>query len=247
MRGEVRAKLTGSTLKIIAIIAMALNHVAYVFAAELPALAFVILLGVGGLTFPIMAYLIAEGYHHTSNLRRYFARLLVFAAISQLPYGLVLAPGATPLGAEGNVLFALVLELAVLAAIDRLAGKPIALVGVLAASLAASFFVNWGPYAVLFALVLSYLHDKRFGDLRADALTPIVLLIDTASVLFVAIAQPSALAFGSLLYSMVGAFGSTALLVSYNGARGLRLKWFFYVFYPAHIAVLGLVHLAFFA
>ena len=55
---------------------------------------------VGGLTFPIMAYLLCEGYRHTSSVRRYAERLALFAVISQVPYSLLF-------GAQGNVLITL--------------------------------------------------------------------------------------------------------------------------------------------
>ena len=36
---------------------------------------------------------------------------------------------------------------------------------------------------------------------------------------------------------------AAALLCCYSGRRGRPLKWFFYVYYPLHIAVLGCAHL----
>ena len=80
------------------------NHAAYVLGPYLPAWVTVIIFSIGGLTFPVMAFLIAEGYHHTSNLRRYASRLALFAFISQIPYGLLW-------GFSGNVLITLLLGL----------------------------------------------------------------------------------------------------------------------------------------
>lgn len=238
--------MPSSTLKILAIIAMACNHAAYVFAAELPPLAYIILIAVGGITFPLMVYLLAEGYRHTSNLRRYLTRLVVFAVISQVPYGMVLAPGATPLGAEGNVLFALALGLIVMWADDKLADRIPALVATVLGCLIVSLVINWGPYAVVMSLLFKRLHEYTTGDQRLDAFVPLILLIEAAAAIVAIVESGSVVAIASLAYSFVGALGSTALLTTYNGERGLRLKWFFYVFYPAHIAVLGLVHLLLF-
>ena len=76
------------TLKVVAIVGMTFNHACYIFYPYLPAEALLLLFGFGGLTFPIMAFLLVEGYHHTSNIKRYAGRLLAFALVSQVPYAL---------------------------------------------------------------------------------------------------------------------------------------------------------------
>lgn len=72
----------------------------------------VALYSLGGLTFPIMAYLLCEGYQHTSSVRRYAERLAVFAVVSQIPYSLLF-------GATGNVLITLLIGLGMLWLVDR--------------------------------------------------------------------------------------------------------------------------------
>ena len=42
----------------------------------------------GRLTAPVMCFFIAEGYHHTSNLKKYMGRLLLLAVISHVPFHL---------------------------------------------------------------------------------------------------------------------------------------------------------------
>lgn len=80
---------TSNQLKLIAIIAMLIDHCVIVFVPHIYA-AYQILRIPGKLTAPIMCYLIAEGYYHTSNLRRYMIRLLVMAVISHFPFALCL-------------------------------------------------------------------------------------------------------------------------------------------------------------
>lgn len=41
---------------------------------------------VGRLAFPIFAFMIAEGYAHTSNVKKYMGRLFVFALVSEIPF-----------------------------------------------------------------------------------------------------------------------------------------------------------------
>lgn len=45
---------------------------------------------VGRLVFPIFAFLLVEGYFHTSNLKCYVKRLFLFALISEIPFDLVM-------------------------------------------------------------------------------------------------------------------------------------------------------------
>ena len=104
--------VTAFALKVAAIVGMTCNHVANVFGSELPGGAMVALYSLGGLTFPIMAYLLCEGYRHTSSVRRYAERLAVFAVVSQIPYSLLF-------GATGNVLITLLIGLGMLWLVDH--------------------------------------------------------------------------------------------------------------------------------
>ena len=77
--------LTAFQLKLIAITAMLIDHLAWYY-VDLDTGLGQLLHMVGRLTAPIMCFFIAEGYRHTRSLRRYAARLAVFALISQLPF-----------------------------------------------------------------------------------------------------------------------------------------------------------------
>lgn len=39
-------------------------------------------------------------------------------------------------------------------------------------------------------------------------------------------------------------FAAVPLVAKYNGTRGLKLKYFFYLFYPGHILLLAIVCMA---
>lgn len=68
-------------LKIIAMLTMLIDHIGLIFFPEE-----MIFRTIGRVAFPIFAYQISIGFRKTSNLREYFARMLRFGLISQIPY-----------------------------------------------------------------------------------------------------------------------------------------------------------------
>lgn len=108
--------LDSNAIKLIAIIAMTIDHIAWAVAPGYSTEWWAIVMHViGRLTKPIMWYCIAEGYHYTRNVKKYTARLFLFALISHVPYmmqtiqfkqygWLSLVPFATGEGFMGHVL-----------------------------------------------------------------------------------------------------------------------------------------------
>ena len=82
-----RPALNANTLKLIAVLAMVLDHAATVFLAD-TAPAALFFHAVGQIAAPIMCFFIAEGYTYTSNLKKYLLRLFIAAVISHVPYAL---------------------------------------------------------------------------------------------------------------------------------------------------------------
>lgn len=69
-------------LKLIAVVTMALDHIGYLYGI-LP------LRILGRISFPIFAFLIANGFRFTANRAKYAGRLAAFAVISEIPYDLL--------------------------------------------------------------------------------------------------------------------------------------------------------------
>ena len=79
--------LNANRIKVIAILAMTIDHIAWMLFPGYPREALPVVMHIiGRITCPIMCYFIAEGYHHTRDIDKYTARLFVFALISHFPY-----------------------------------------------------------------------------------------------------------------------------------------------------------------
>ena len=224
-------RLDSFALKVLAIVAMTANHAAYIFYFHLPAEVLGVFFTVGGLTFPIMAFLLVEGYNHTSDFRRYATRLLVFALVSEVPFYLFLAQ-------ELNVLFTLLLGLIALRLYDDWGPGSAKFWLVFVVIVFASDFCDWGVIGPIMVVMMRAIPDRR-----KRVVFPILLVMAAIGLpnLMYAIAAASTIALPFALYAFLGSGADIPLLLSYNGQRGHSMKWFFYAYYPAHIAVLGLV------
>ena len=227
--------LSSFALKIAAILAMTCNHAGYIFYGHLPFGLRCALIAIGGLTFPIMAYLLVEGYVHTSSLRRYALRLAVFALVAEAPFWLFL-------GHKGNVLFTLLGGLGVLWAVDNIENDALRPCAVLAITLV-SWACDWGAVGPVLVLLFYMLRERRGGIALAMLLPIAVGMSGTLGHFLGALEEGSWRNLPFVLYYALGNTAAAALLSTYNGQRGGRpMKWLFYVYYPAHIAVLGIAY-----
>lgn len=79
--------LSANSIKLIAIIAMTLDHIAWVlFPGYSNDVIPMVLHIIGRITCPIMCYFVAEGYHYSKNISRYTRRLFLFSLISHFAY-----------------------------------------------------------------------------------------------------------------------------------------------------------------
>lgn len=102
----IRTGITGSTLKIIAMITMLIDHIGATIVLQLVqrnsdnfdafgnvrmtgmVILYYVLRGIGRLAFPIFIFLLLEGFQYTHNRFLYIGRLLLFAIISEIPFDL---------------------------------------------------------------------------------------------------------------------------------------------------------------
>lgn len=217
-------------LKTLAAAAMLLDHIALSF---LPAsgVAFFSLRFLGRITGPVMAFFVAEGYLHTRNVKRYALRLFSFALLSWLPYA-VFETGLPPmLFPHFSVLHTLLLGLFAVWLWDkgRCAMWQKAL-GILALCVLA-LPGDWSFYNVLFVLIFFIYRDSpKEKWLIYSLLATMVILTNTSS-------WPDLYRLGMFLVPPLLQFGYTGL----PGRKTELSKWGFYVFYPLHLLLLGLL------
>lgn len=217
--------LTGSTLKIIAIVLMFIDHFGAVIVEQgiLKAPAVVsdpslwekirqidkILRTLGRPAFPIFCFLLVEGFIHTHNQRSYALRLLAFSLISEIPFDLAIY-GHLWYPQKQNVFFTLLIGLLVMMACSRFRNNVWLQVGFLALGLFAGYILKT-DYGYKGVLLLEVLYLLRF-DKRIQAL---------GGAAAISWERAAPLAFLPILF--------------YNGQRGISLKYFFYWFYPLHL------------
>ncbi len=214
--------LSGSALKVVAVISMVVDHCACYLLEEGTVL-YDAMRCVGRIAFPVFALLLAEGFRHSRNRMKYFLMLLVFAVVSEVPWHLLN-------GADGtrNVMFTLALGAAALAWVDRLRERRV-LCGcsvLLTALLAAWLEVDFGWRGVLMA-VLFYLLGN--SGKQPDS---------SCRMLQIMFAFPL-----MMHYGIMGAALASTVLFLYDGRRGFIRgsvsKYAFYAFYPAHLLVIA--------
>lgn len=260
--------ITGFTLKVLAIIGMTCNHVAHAFMPLMPHWVTFVLYSLGGITYPIMAFILVEGYLHTSNLKKYATRLAIFAVISQIPFTLLN-------GWTANVLVTLLMALGLLWAYDNIRPRstPLFLL-ILVAIEVISYFCDWAIAGPLIALGFYVFRKRGAAGISLTMLIPyicygvpalIYLIAEIAAAItntpdivanntaeYIARAyvnlhitgEPLLLSISgfaqmcALGYALIGFSLAWFCLLFYKGTRGRSMKWFFYAYYPLHLFVI---------
>ena len=217
--------LTGNQLKLLALITMTCDHVGVSLLPQWDWLRIV-----GRLALPIFSYMIAEGCRYTRNRKRYLLSLLAVATLCQIVY--FVAMGSLYM----CIMVTFSLSVALIYLWDYAMTRPAPQGGFLVlAALCVTwtlceapllpgtdFTIDYGIFGVLLP-VLIYLGKGRW---QAFAMTALGLLL-----LGISMGGTQWFAFFALLP-----------LALYNGTRGkAKLKYLFYIYYPAHLAAIWLI------
>ncbi len=240
--------LNANTLKLIAIIAMTIDHITWMLFPGYPKEALPIVLhAIGRITCPIMCYFIAEGYHYTRNIQKYTGRLFVFAVISHFAYIFASADYVDVKSFipfyygnalnQTSVMWSLAWGLVMLRVVNSPKikndmAKTLLVVGICLLS----FPSDWSCIASLCILAFG----TNRGNFKRQMLWMIFYVAIYAIVYFFAIDK----VYGVLQMAVVLAIPVIGL---YNGQRGKNasvnriMKWVFYLYYPLHLFIIGML------
>ena len=209
--------------------------------------------GIGRLAFPVFCFLIVEGLIHTRNRWKYLVRLLIFAAISQIPFKLLVFPTSTK--PHADTIFTLAIGYTLIWSIDvlcvNLCGgrfRPTADANAQTGAqtqtqpsvLGTGLLIIFGGGLTAAACILAkrLCCDYSYGGVICILLMYILYRTRELSL---------GSAWAWLTYynhNEMLALTGFALIWCYNGERGRQHKYFFYFFYPGHLIVLYLIRKA---
>ena len=231
--------LSGNTLKIIAAIAMLIDHIGVIFYPEN-----MLLRVIGRIAFPIFAFMLAEGARYTRNKLRHILMLGGLALACQVVF--YFATGSLIMSILVTFTFSLLLIYLLDAAkhailsedgrrTDRILLPAAFLLAATAVFLFCRFFeVDYGFVGCMVPVILSLPNTRGLEDPP-----PALVRLDTP------LARVPLACIGILLvaleYGALQLFAAMAIpfLLLYSGKRGKwRMKYFFYFFYPLHLVLL---------
>lgn len=203
---------------------------------------------IGRITFPIFAFMLVEGYFHSSSLKKYFLRLLIFALISEIPFNLAMGSRVFyPI--HQNVLWSFIIALALICWNEKAKNseKIWKRIAVACASVIAAYIlglvtmVDFYHAGILTVLVFYFFRGKKWWNYLLQL---ICLWYINTEMLGGYGYELSVLGFDFFLQRQSFAMLALIPIWLYNGKQGHHSKIFQYIcygFYPAHLLVLGIL------
>lgn len=236
--------LSGSVLKLLAVVTMTIDHTAVILLKNTEIILFSfaghaltlyeLMRYIGRISFPLFCFLLVEGFIHTHDRKAYGTNLLVFALISEIPWNLMRSGNVLCLKTQ-NVFFTLFLGYLGIFIIEKVFSSPPSGDEEMKPSDRKRMLRAFGMLLILLALSILIRCDygcSGFGFI-------ILMYILRLSPLLRAV-------IGSCVLSGRWVAGFAFIPIAfYNGKRGFirgkAAKYIFYAFYPAHLFVLYLI------
>lgn len=241
MRNIYAGFVSGNALKLIACAAMLFDHLGVFLFPEVLWLRLV-----GRIAMPLFSFTLAEGCFYTRNRGKHLALIAGLGLLTSAVASLVTEE------VQGDILITFTLSCLIIYALDELkraafqkeAGRIVLFAAALLAAVGgavwlccfAGIHIEYGIAGVLLPVTV-HLADFRACGERREALSSVLYNAASVYLLFTIGLVALCLVQGSVQW-----FSLAALLplLFYSGERGrYKLKYLFYIFYPAHLALLG--------
>lgn len=217
--------LSGSSLKVIAMITMLIDHAGIALVFHIPSWNpyYQIFRDIGRIAFPIYCFLLIEGFLHTRNRWNYARSIFILALLSELPYDLVINAGRSIWHSQ-NVMFTLLIGLLVIWGLERCQNRFYLQVLISGGGLFLAYLMHtdYDWKGILLILLLYLCRHDKFTQTVAG---------------------------GACLYWEWKAIFAFIPINLYNGERGWikspAMKYAVYAFYPAHLLILALLRYSF--
>lgn len=210
-------------IKLLAIVSMVIDHIGVVFYPDVPDFRIY-----GRLAFPLFAFLIAEGYIKTSNVKKYLWKLLTLAVISQIPFILMMRLSGV-YDIYLNIFFTLsagLIGLILIREYPNFLSVCFTIIGL--GLLVTVFRFDYGIYGLL--LILSshlFVQSKMIGTLVIVLLTAVSVALSDYTHMYIL---------------QIIALTALPVMYSYNGKQGNnKFKNMLYYVYPVSICITVLI------
>lgn len=226
---EANRGLNANTLKLIAVIAMVVQHVTVMFYPTENALHWS-LYAVGRITAPIMCFMIVEGYYHTSNIKKYLLRLFIATLLSHVPHALVFGFSPFRFWKVTSIMWCLFLGLLALVIYEKKEIPVFFRLLAIGVSCILAYPSNLNCIVVLWILGFGVFHNNNWKKYTAFFLVTLCYLAE----FWVIDAQ-------GIPWIRLVSLAAIPLLLLYNGTLGKKRKWIqygYYLFYPVHFLIL---------
>ncbi len=220
--------LSGNALKVLAALFMVCDHIGMLFFTLSPSL--FLLRYIGRVAYPMFAFFIAEGCRYTKNKAKYLGFLAVMGLVFHLFYAI--ATGDDTINVIVSFALAVCLVYQWQFFVDEVKAKKYLM--------AIGVFVVMVGYAYLCHRVCGVVHvDYYFGGILLPWLVYLFknkwLRLGMFSIGIILVCYYM----GEFADVEIWGLFAVPIMALYNGKRGtLRMKYFFYVFYPAHLVIL---------
>lgn len=243
-----RAGISGSTLKIIAITTMLIDHIGAAILGRLllvhgineinaadPAgtiqwlnenavlyWSYTAMRLIGRVAFPIFCFLLIQGFLHTRDVTKYALRLFAFALISELPFDLAFR-GKIDFSYQ-NVFFTLFIGLLTMIAFRWIEER-----------------LNWRQWQRIALYIAALAGGIMLAELlKTDYAGKGVICIMILYIFRKTKVQQIVAGCVAFCWELTAPIAFLPIAF-YNGKRGLNIKYFFYAFYPVHLLILYLI------